>query len=314
LNRLNDYDAFIIVEIAKHIVEPNPVQKALDLAGKPVAKIMDIVDNSKKPIFKDIKATIMSGVGKALESTIKAATNLCSEEAVIKEYNSRNIDVSRIEEVKYLGLQQMDEVADSYDLSNAVFLGIEGALMGAATTLAEGFAQFLIPPLIMTDVSSSMVLLSRHVCQIATSYGYSSEKSINLPHILAAMVPINNTSDEGYFVAKSYAVNSIRKAGQYIAKDAANLLNKEIPELVKLISYITGRLGITIGEKEFALLVPIAGAVLNGGINIAFQQTGHIIAKDYFRQLILEERYGDREINQLINDEVNKRKNKGFIN
>jgi len=306
LKRLEEYDEFIIDEIVKHIMEPNPVQHLLELAGKPIAKVMEIAANSKMPIIKEVNTAVMSGVGKALETTIKAANTLCSEKEVIKEYNSRNIDVSKIEEIKYLGLEQIDKVADSYDLSNAIFLGLEGALLGVATTLAEGipFAQLLIPTLVMTDVTSSMVLLSRHACQIATSYGFSSEKSINLPHILAAMVPINDTSDEGYFAAKAFAVDAIRTAGKYISKDAAGIFNKEIPALVKLIGYITERLGFQITQKELGLLVPIAGAILNGGVNVAFQQTGHIIAKDYFRSLILEDRYGSEEIQQLIHDKT----------
>ncbi|MDR3542702.1 MAG: EcsC family protein [Desulfosporosinus sp.] len=312
MKSLEEYDEFIIDEIARHIVEPNPVQLLLELAGKPIAKVMEIASNSKFPIIKEVNTVIMSGVGKALETTIKAATNLCSEKEVIKEYNSRNIDISRIEEIKYLGLEQIDKVADSYDLSNAIFLGLEGALLGVATTLAEGipFAQLLIPTLVMTDVSSSMVLLSRHVCQIATSYGYSSEKLINLPHILAAMVPINDTSDEGYFAAKVFAVDAIRAGGEYIAKQAAGTFTMDIPALVKLIGYITERLGLQITQKELGLLVPIAGAILNGGVNVAFQQTGHIIAKDYFRLLILENRYGSEEIQQLIYDKTHEKRKK----
>ena len=307
---MQEYDEFIIDEIAKHIVEPNPVQQLLGLAGKPIAKVMELATNSTMPMIKEVNRTVMSGVGKILETTIKGANNLCSEKEVIKEYNSRNINVSRIEEIKYLGLEQIDKVADSYDLSNAIFLGIEGALLGAATTLAEGvpFAQLLIPPLIMTDVSSSMVLLSRHACQIATSYGYSSEKTINLPHILAAMVPINDTSDEGYFASKALAIHAIRDASLYLAKSAEGIFNKEIPVLVKLIAYVTERLGIQIVQKELSLLIPIAGAVLNGGVNVAFQQTGHIIAKDYFRSLILEDRYGSEEIKQLIYDKTYERR------
>lgn len=304
--KLEDYDAYLIEEIAAHMVEPNPLQRVMALAGKPIDKIIDVVNNSKLPVLKEINSTITSGVEKALKTTIKVANKLCSERAVLKEYSSLNVDVASIDEVKYLSIEPMDKVADRYDLSNAVFVGLEGSLLGAATTLAEGvpLAQLLIPSLVMADVSSSMVLLSRHVCQIATCYGYSSEKPINLPHILAAMAPTNNTSDEGYFVSKEYAVASIREAGKYLAQNTRNLLDKDIlnraPQLVKLITYLTERLGLTISQKELALLVPVAGAVINGGVNIAFQQAGHTMAKDYFRQLILEERYGS-----MVQDAIN---------
>jgi hypothetical protein len=57
-------------------------------------------------------------------------------------------------------------------------------------------------------------------------------------------------------------------------------------------------------KKELGILVPVAGAVLNSSINIAFQQVGHQTAKDYFRRLLLEERYGDELVAVAINQEI----------
>lgn len=300
-----EYDEYVINEIAKHIVEPNPVEKLLAMAGKPIDKLLKLANKSDNEIIKKINSTVSSAIEDGLKKSIKGANTLFREKDIIKEYNSRNINITSLEDVKHLGLEDMDRVADSYDLSNAVFLGLEGSLMGAAASLAEGipFAQLVIPSIIIADVTSSLVLLSRHVCQIATSYGYSSEKNINIPHILAAMAPINSSDDEGYLMAKGLAVNAIREGGQFVAK-GGKLLDKECPQLIKLIAYITERLGLEITEKELGILVPEAGAILNGGVNIAFQQSGHITAKDYFRQLILEEKYGEEEVYKAINHSV----------
>src|SRR5206468_3825187 len=185
-----------------------------------------------------------------------------------------------------------------------------GALLGGATTMAEGIpgAQLVIPSLILTDVTSSMTLLSRHTCRIATTYGYSSRNPENLPHLVAAMAPHADSSDEGYLALKTAVVTSIRESGQFMARTAGmvmdrQLLEREAPQMIRLITYVADRLGIVITQKELGILVPIVGAVLNSSINVAFQQVGHQTAKDYFRRVILEDRYGEELVSYAIQQE-----------
>lgn len=49
-------------------------------------------------------------------------------------------------------------------------------------------------------------------------------------------------------------------------------------------------------EKEFGMLVPALGIFVNGGLNVMFQQVGHTTAKDYFRLIILGEKYGNEKL------------------
>jgi hypothetical protein len=208
-------------------------------------------------------------------------------------------------------LSQLDAVADSFRWGSSFLIGVEGALLGSATTMAEGIpgAQLVIPSLILTDVTTSMTLLSRHTCRIATVYGYSSKKSENLPHLVAAMAPQSDPSDEGYLALKTAVVTSIRESGQFMARTASvvldrQLLEREAPQMIRLITYVADRLGIVITQKELGVLVPIAGAVLNSSINVAFQQVGHQTAKDYFRRVILEDRYGEELVSYAIQKEI----------
>lgn len=309
--RLEAYEDTVIKEIAKHIVEPNAVSQALQLMGKPIEKLMDIAENNK--IVKKIGVTdvISSAIDKSLKITIKIANNLCSDSTVIKEYNKNNLNISNLQDIKNYKLNQIDMIADSYDISNAIIVGLEGALLGAATTLCEGLpgAQVIIPTIVVSDVTASMTLLCRHVCQIATSYGYSSRDPVNFPHIIASMAPHHNSSDEGFLSAKATAIGSIRSSSKYLIKNSGNLFDKELlekeaPQLLKLISYLSERLGIVITEKEFGMIIPFVGAVANSGINVAFQQVGHTTAKDYFRMLILGEKYGNDEIDSILGREI----------
>src|SRR4029079_16533781 len=113
--------------------------------------------------------------------------------------------------LRYVPLSQLDAVADSFRFGSSFLLGTEGAVLGSVTTIAEGIpgAQLVIPSLILTDITTSMTLLSRHTCRIATAYGFSSKDPANVPHLIAAMAPQSETSDEGYMTLKTAVITSI---------------------------------------------------------------------------------------------------------
>ena len=123
------------------------------------------------------------------------------------------------------------------------------------------------------------------------------------------MAPHTESSDEGYLAMKAAVVTSIRESGQFMTRTTGmlldrRLLEREAPQMIRLITYVADRLGVVITQKELGILVPIAGAVLNSSINVAFQQVGHQTAKDYFRRLILEDRYGEELVAIAIQGEV----------
>ena len=74
--------------------------------------------------------------------------------------------------------------------------------------------------------------------------------------------------------------------------------------MIRLITAVADRLGISLTQKELGILVPVAGAVLNGSLNLAFQQVSHRSAKDYFRRLLLEDRYGEELIAVALSSEI----------
>jgi len=123
------------------------------------------------------------------------------------------------------------------------------------------------------------------------------------------MAPHTDSSDEGYLALKTAVVTSIRESGQFLARTTGmvmdrQLLEREAPQMIRLITYVADRLGIVITQKELGILVPIAGAVLNSSINVAFQQVGHQTAKDYFRRVILEDRYGEELVSYALEQEI----------
>ena len=307
-----EYEQQVIRELAVHRVQPNAVQRLLEGVGKPVAKLMNFGRNSQSRALRGLADHVHGWIEEGLIKTFRVANKLANTKDISKRFAARGIRVGDdFDSLRFMPLSQLDAVADSFRWSTTLMLGAEGALLGSATTMAEGIpgAQLVIPSLILTDVTTSMTLLSRHTCRIATAYGYSSKNPENLPHLMAAMAPQSETSDEGYLALKTAVVTSIRETGQFMSRTTGvlldrQLLDREAPQMIRLITYVADRLGIVITQKELGILVPIAGAVLNSSINVAFQRVGHQTAKDYFRRLLLEDRYGEELVSYAIQQEI----------
>jgi hypothetical protein len=307
-----EYEQQVIRELALHRVQPNAIHRLLEGAGRPMSKLLNFGRNSRSKTLRGLADHVHGWIEEGLIKTFRAANRLANTKDISKRYASRGIHVGDdFETLRYMPLSQLDAVADSFRWGSSFLLGAEGALLGSATTMAEGIpgAQLVIPSLILTDVTSSMTLLSRHTCRIATAYGYSSKKAENLPHLMAAMAPQSDTSDEGYLALKTAVVTSIRESGQFMSRTASvmldrQLLEREAPQMIRLLTYVADRLGVVVTQKELGVLVPIAGAILNSSINVAFQQVGHQTAKDYFRRTILEDRYGEELVSYAIQQEI----------
>lgn len=301
---LTPYEETVVLEIADHIVNPNAIQTILSVAGKPFAFALEKARNIKG--LRLLPQIVDTGVQKGLRTTIKIATKISSEESIVSEFANVGVRTS-FAEVPNQDLKKKDDVADTFDVSNAIIVGAEGFAMGIAATVCEAFpgAQPFVPAVVAADISASMVFLSRHATQIAASYGYSARDPRSIPHIIAAMAPQTSSSDEGYLAAKVAVLEmnqaAARFASDYAGRNLQNALTKgEIPTLVKLINYVAERLGVVITQKELGMLVPMAGALLNGSVNVAFQQVGHTAAKDYFRRLHLVSQYGEERTDDLI--------------
>ncbi|PYS41001.1 MAG: hypothetical protein DMG14_08950 [Acidobacteria bacterium] len=307
-----EYEQQVVRELAVHRVQPNAIHRLLESVGKPMVKLMNLGRTSQNRTVRSLSDHLHGWIEEGLIKTFRAANRLANSKDIAKRYAARGIKVGDdFESLRFMPLSHLDAVADSFRWGSSLLLGAEGALLGGATTLAEGIpgAQLVIPSLILTDVTSSMTLLSRHTCRIATAYGYSSKRPENLPHLMAAMAPQTESSDEGYVALKTAVVTSIRESGQFMARTTGmvldrQLLEREAPQMIRLITYVADRLGVVITQKELGVLVPIAGAVLNSGINVAFQQVGHQTAKDYFRRVILEDRYGEELVAYAIQQEI----------
>src|SRR5437764_6498372 len=183
-----EYELQIIRELAVHRVQPNAVRSLLEGVGRPLTKLLNFGRSSKSRALKGLADHVHGWIEEGLIKTFRVANKLANTKDISKKYAARGIHVGDdFESLKYMPLSQLDAVADSFRWGSSFLLGAEGALLGGATTMAEGIpgAQLVIPSLILTDVTSSLTLLSRHICRIATAYAYPSNNPQHLPHLFA---------------------------------------------------------------------------------------------------------------------------------
>ncbi len=323
---MSPYERLVIEDIARHRVQPGPVSRALELVGKPVDRLARWAASSESAMVQKVHDSVLSNVEKGLRSTIRTSLQFQSDGNVLARFRKRGNEPSTLSDVRSLKLIEMDAVAESYRSENAALLGFEGAALGALATLGTviPYAQIAIPGIIAADVAASMTLLSRSATMISSSYGFPASDPANIPHVLAAMAPTHLDSDEGFVVMKAAAVAELRAAGEFMRRVTAKtaveagraaatqaskqaiergleeMMNKNTPKLLRFVQAVAARLGIVLTEKELGTLVPVAGAVLNGGLNMAFHHVGHVMAKDYFREQILVDRYGTDLVHEGI--------------
>ena len=309
MSALRPYDARVVGEIARNIVEPNALERILATIGNPFATFLTTGRRSDNRLIGWSAGKVQRWTESGLVGTLKIAQRFSGDDNVRRAIRHQGYDVDDIGEARQLDLETLDKVADSFRLGSALKIGAEGALLGAATSAAyivPGTA-FLAGSLIFADVAASMTLLSHHACRVAASYGFSPRDPVMFPHLIAAMAPGTRSSDEGYIAVKAAAVSAVSEASIFATKARGvidrQLLEREAPHLIRLIAYVAERLGIAISEKSLAMLVPIAGAGLNSAVNVAFHRVGHGVARDYFRRLILEERYGRELVEAALSDE-----------
>src|SRR5687767_11420727 len=159
-----EYERQVVHEIAAHRVQPNAVQRLLETVGRPVGKLFQLARESKNPAIKSVSDRVQGWVQEGLIKTVQAANRITGTQEIARRMKAEGIQIADIESMRYLPMSQLDKVADSFKFGSRMVLGIEGALLGGATTLAEGIpgAQLIIPSLMVTDVTASMTLLSRH--------------------------------------------------------------------------------------------------------------------------------------------------------
>ena len=168
----------------------------------------------------------------------------------------------------------------------------------AATGAAGGF--FGLPALaVELPVSTTAIL--RSIADIARSEGErltAPEAKLACLEVFAFGGP--STGDDaataGYFATRAALDRVVSEAARHIAQKG--VAREGAPALVRLITQVASRFGITVSEKLAAQAVPIVGAVGGALINSLFLDHFQGMARGHFIIRRLERTYGPELVKQ----------------
>ncbi len=315
---MEPYERATLAEVAAHVVRPGPLHAVLEVLGAPFETALKRLQASRGRLARRTSEAIDRALRGAVERAVLVGARTASDRGVLATYRQLGIVLDGHHEVRTLGLEARDRAAQRLRRGGALTLGGEGLALGAATSVAEllPFAQVAVPGLVAADVAASTALLGRHLVQLSSAYGYSvASDRAHLAHVLAAMVPQQYTFDEGFVPVKVMAAGAAREAGEFVLRlgrrsasvgfeEALRSLGHEAPRLVRLVNLVVERLGLRVSQKSLGMLVPLAGGAVNATLNLAFHQAGHVTGMDYFRILVLSQRYGDEPVRTALEAEI----------
>ncbi len=223
---------------------------------------------------------------------------------------------STTSEIRMLPLEIKDETALRLAKSTRIVMSAQGATAGILTsvfTMIPGLQGF-IAPTIAADLYVTIRLMAQGAVQTGYSYGYSLRNAEDLPHLLIAMSPFS--ADQELISAKVGAHLALRQASFTLTKAAgehlsSRLIATSIPAVGQLIDLMAARLAMRLLEQQGSLILPIAGAAVQGSVNAAFAHASYLEARRYFQRLHLVDRYGEdfikerEERNQPLSSQSN---------
>jgi EcsC protein family len=168
----------------------------------------------------------------------------------------------------------------------------------AATGAAGGF--FGLPALAVELPVSTTVIL-RSIADIARSEGErltAPEAKLACLEVFAFGGPSkgDDATTTGYFATRAALGRAVSEAAQHIAQKG--VARESAPALVRLITQVASRFGITVSEKLAAQAVPMVGAVGGALINSLFLDHFQGMARGHFIIRRLERTYGPELVKQ----------------
>jgi hypothetical protein len=162
----------------------------------------------------------------------------------------------------------------------------------AATGAAGGV--FGLPGLAV-ELPLSTTIMLRSIADIARSEGerlrtWDSKLACLEVFALGGRSTSDDASDSAYFVIRGALAKSVSEAAKYITE--RGLVEEGAPALVRFITQLAARFGVSVSEKVAAQAVPVIGAAGGLAINILFIDHFQDMARGHFIVRRLERAYG----------------------
>ena len=225
---------------------------------------------------------IATAIGKPIEYGIKRLPD--GGRAMIQKAAKTAIEKCLDVALRTLGKQTPPASATFHKVATGV-TGAVGGFFGFFALAAE------------LPVSTTVML--RSVAEIAR------EEGENLSDPLARLACIEvfafgghssngDTGDTGYYAVRATLARALQEAAAFLSE--RGFAETGAPAVVRFVTQIASRFGVTISEKAAAQSVPVIGAVAGGAINVVFTEHFQQAARGHFTVRRLERKYGESAV------------------
>jgi hypothetical protein len=225
--------------------------------------------------------------------TFRPALRTVRPDSVVRRVSIRHPSVENLSDLRGLSLEECDALRRS-GLGWTVGSAAEGAASSIAVTGAEvsttvsgGVAASVAFGAIVTDVATTMAVMGRSIGVVASTYGYD----VRQPEEEFFALGVLSLASASTLGGKTAAMASLSRLTQQMMRRATwAQLRRHL--LVNAIEHSYKALGYTLTKKKLAQAVPVAGAVLNAGVNAGLVNQAFRRAEAVYRLRFLSEKYG----------------------
>ena len=229
-----------------------------------------------------LAAKLTDRIGAPIEKGFKLLPDNWS--ATVEEVVSNSLNKALEMAVKSLGRTQ-GPTQERFHTLAAITAGATGGAFGL--------------PGLLVELPISTTIIFRSIADIARSEGEdidSAETRLACLEVFAlgGRSKSDDGVETGYFAVRSALAQSVSEAARHLAEKG--LAEKGAPALVRFISAVASRFGVTVSEKVAAMAVPAIGAVGGAMINSVFISHFQDMARGHFIVRRLERCYDEELI------------------
>jgi hypothetical protein len=156
-----------------------------------------------------------------------------------------------------------------------------------SSTVSGGTTLGVAAGAIVVDVTAVLVGMGRIVALVAAHYGYD----VREPEEQVFASGVLSYSSAGNAAEKAASLAALSRLTQDMMR-RATWKQLQQHQMVNVIQRAVTSLGFSLTKKKLAQVVPVAGAVINGGLNARLAQNTFNRSQAAYRLRFLTEKYG----------------------
>ena len=253
--------------------EPGRMARVLEAAGRPVRKLTDKIDKTPGLDWAAEKAA-----GRMVDMTNDLAHRSVRQDRIYEEFATFGYNIQKPGDVVDLDLEVVDKAAAGLRRKYMSLAGVEGAAAGVA-----GIAG------VVADIVGLVGMNQRAAAEYAAYYGFDISDSEERLFAMSLCGYASLTTERD----RQRALEELAELGRAasIARTRNKMKNYTYTNIVKRIAT---SIGWRLGKVKLAQLVPVIGAGVGAGLNVAY--TGRVCeaATHLYRERFLIAKYGEQ--------------------